>query len=329
MVSALLLLFFVAAPGEVSAPMRAEGVTTSVRPLAGAADVAGLCQRLVPAERLRPKGDALEQGESRARQEADREEALAARYEITVRPARLAFAPYDGPEEELEVAEPATLRLEGGAAVLFATEDRSLPVHVNAAVARRILAARAAGRLGLRLLFDVPDEAVCTVGRRGKQVTLGIEPVEWTWLDGESALAWGGVAADRPAVTVALGAVPAVDVGEPIAGPSEARRAVLARRADLVACYKEQLKSDPALDGVVVVDLGPKVSVAADSTGSAEMARCVERSLAALVGSAAASVPIRFELSTPGSSAGRGAAAADAGELAVPGSKGARESGSE
>ena len=89
-------------------------------------------------------------------------------------------------------------------------------------MARKILAARTAGRLGLQLVFDLPDDAICMVDRRGKRTTLGVEPVEWSWRDGETVLAWGGVAGDRPAVNLAAGAQPAVDVGEPIAGPSEA-----------------------------------------------------------------------------------------------------------
>ena len=123
--------------------------------------------------------------------------------------------------------------------------------------------------------------------------------MEWTWLEGETALAWGGVAADRPAMSRAAGAQPAVDVGEPIAGPSEAKKAVIARRAELVACYAEGLEREPSLDGVVVVDVGAKIAVSADSTGSAELAGCVERALAPLAGGAAASVPIRFELAPP------------------------------
>jgi hypothetical protein len=121
----------------------------------------------------------------------------------------------------------------------------------------------------------------------------------------------GGVASDRPAVSLAAGAQATVDVGEPIAGPSEARKAVLARRAELVACYAEGLRRAPGLDGVVVVDLGPRVAVSADSTGSADLARCVERALGSLAGAAAASVPIRFELAMPRAGAEASPAAAE------------------
>jgi hypothetical protein len=178
-------------------------------------------------------------------------------------------------------------------------------------MARKILAARAAGRLDLQLVFDLPDDSICTVDRRGKRFTLGVEPVEWSWRDGDTVLAWGGVAGDRPPVNLAAGALPSVDVGEPIAGPSEAKKAVVARRADLTACFAADLRRDPAIDGVVVVDLGPQVRVAADSTGSAALTACVERVLAPLAGSAVASVPIRFELVAPGTT-GAGTTPADA-----------------
>jgi hypothetical protein len=308
MVSLLLALLVTARPDK--APLKLDGAPdVAVQPLAGAADVVSLCNRLVPAERLRPGGDMIEQGEARSRQETERDRSLGARYRIAVPAGGVAFAPYDGPEQRLEVAEPATFRLEGGSVVLTATEERGLPVQVSALMARKILAARSAGRLGLQLVFDLPDDAICMVDRRGKRFTVPVEPVEWTWADGDTALAWGGVAGDRPAVSTAAGARPAVDVGEPIAGPSEARKAVASRRPDLVACYADELKRDPAVDGVVVVDLGRRIGVAADSTGSATLTACVERVLAPLAGSSVASVPIRFELLAPGAM-GTGTAAA-------------------
>lgn len=305
------LLLLAARPDK--APIRLDGApAVAVVELAGAPDVVSLCKRLVPAERLRPGGDAVDQGEARLKQEAERDRSLGARYQVTVAAARLAFAAYDGPEQRLQVVEPATVKLDGGAVVLTATEERGLAVHVGAAVARRILAARAAGRLGLQLVFDLPDDAICTVDRRGKRYSMGVEPVEWNWRDGNTVLAWGGVAGDRPAVDTTAGAQPSVDVGEPVAGPADARKAVAARQADLTACYAEELRRDPAVDGVVVVDLGRQIAVAADSTGSATLTACVERALAPLAGSAIASVPIRFELVAPGA-AGTGTTPAEAG----------------
>ncbi len=307
-----LLLFLLLSAEPAKASIHAVGGSAvPVEQLAAAPDVVSLCRRLVPAERLRPGGDVVEQGQARSRQESDRDRSLTARYQITVPVGQLAFAPYDGPEQRLEVAEPATLKLDGGAVVLTATEERGLPVHVNAGMARKILAARNAGRLGLQLVFDLPDDAICTVDRRGKRYALGVEPVEWSWRDGNTVLAWGGVAGDRPAVNVQVGAQPSVEVGEPIAGPSDAGKAVAARRADLTACYADELKRDPAIDGVVVVDLGRGGGVAADSTGSSTLTACIARVLAPLAGSAVASVPIRFELVAP-TAAGTGTTPADA-----------------
>ncbi len=285
-----------AGEGERALPISAEGSTAvPVEPLAGPPDVVSLCKRLVPAERLRPKGDAVEQGEAVARHEAGREGSMAARYRITVPTGRLAFAPYDGAEHRLEVSGAATLDL-GGGVVVTAVEEGGLPVRVSAAVARRILAAKAAGRLGLQLVFDLPDDAVCGGDLRGKRYVLGVEPVEWSWKDGEAVLASGGVAGDRPSVNVAAGARPSVEVGDPIAGPAEARKAVAEHRDGLAACYADELRRAPTTDGVVVVDLGAKVAVAADSTGSSGLTACVEKVLSTLVGSVSASVPIRFEL---------------------------------
>jgi len=301
MVPLVVALLLSAAPDGSTASIRMEGVPeVPVETLSGAGDVVNLCKRLVPAERIRPSGDAVEQGEARARQESDRDESMAGRYRIMLPAARVGFAAYDGAEERLKVVEPATFRLERGMVVLTATEERGLPVHVDAGLARRILATRAAGRLGLELVFDLPDDAICGGDRRGRRYALNVEPVEWRWLDGEEVLARGGVAGDRPAVSASLGAEPAVDVGEPMVGPREAAKAVLARRADLDACYAEELRKDPSADGVLVVDLGARVAIAADSTGSPSLKACVERALSSLAGSEAASVPIRFELAAPG-----------------------------
>lgn len=302
----------------LSAPLRAEGApSTPVRALSGADDVAKLCRRLLPTERIRPKGDAVERGEAEQQHETERDEAIAARYALVAPAAKISFAPYDGPEQRLAVSEPAALRLSPAVSV-YATMERGLPVQVNAATARRILAAQAAGRLALHLVFDLPEDAVCGGDHRGQRFTLGVEPVEWGWFDGETELVVGSVAADRPPVSLAGGAEATVDVGEPIAGPSAARKAVLARRADLVACYAEGLRRSPALDGVVVVDLGARVAVSADSTGSADLAKCVERALGPLAGAGKpASVPIRFELAMPKAETGTGGVAPETPAKAV------------
>ena len=262
--------------------------------------MAALCQELVPAERLRPRGDAVERGEAEARQEVQREAAILARYEVTALAGNMVFAPYDVDEERLSLVEPMTLRLGNGAAILVATLDRALPVEVDPGLVRRLLKAQQAGQLGLRLVFDLPDDATCASEKRGRRVTLGVEPVEWTWLEGEAPLARGGVSADWPGVSATLGAQAAVEVGEPIAGPREVKKAVEARRGPLEACYEEALKGDPGLDGVLVLEVGAKVSVSLDSTGSGELSLCVEKALSSLPRGIQGSVPLRFELFLPG-----------------------------
>jgi hypothetical protein len=319
MVPAVLALVVLSAPATPASPAgpvtritHAEPAGPAPTALAGVDDVVALCQRLTPEERVRPRGDRVQQGEQLATHAAARDQAIVGRYVLTVPAAALAFSPYDGPERTLSVAEPATITLGNGKVRLWPTEERGLPVEVDAAVARRILAAQRQGTLSLRLSFDLSDEATCGADLRGKHYTLGVEPVDWSWLDGDAVLARGGATADRPIMSVAQGAEPRVDVGEPIAGPSDAKRAVLARRADLLACYRQALEKDPALDGLLVVDLGPKVAVSADSTGSAGLGGCVERALGPLAAASRSSVPIRFELVAPGSKAAAIPAAGEA-----------------
>ena len=266
-------------------------------------DVAKLCRALEPTERLRPKGDALERGEAEARQDGEREAAVVGRYEVRVPAQGLAFAPYDGPERRLALVEPVQVPIADGTARLWPTEERSLAVETDPAGARRVLAAQRGGRLALDLVFDLPDDASCGKGARGKKYTLPAEPVSWRWTDGEVVLARGGAAVDRPLLTAAQGARPRVDVGEPIAGPAEAKKAVLARGPDLEACYAEALRRDPGLDGVLVADLGgQRPAISADSVGDGELATCVQRVLAPLAPAQGGrvAVPLRFELEPPG-----------------------------
>jgi hypothetical protein len=275
----------------------------SPRPLGTAADLQALCKALTPAERIRTKGDALERGQAETRHDAERDAAMEARYEVMIPAGKLPFAPYDGPERRLALSEPAQLPVAGGVARLWPTEERDLAVEADAAQARRILDAQRAGRLSLRLAFDLPDDTTCGSDPRQKTFTIAVEPVDWSWLDGQAVVVRGGAGADRPAASAAQGARPRVEVGEPIAGPAEAKRAVLSRAPELEACYLMALQKDPAVDGVVVVELGaPSLSIAADSTGTPELAACVERTLAALTapaGSGRVAVPIRFELVAP------------------------------
>jgi len=300
------LLLAAAAPaGKPSTPVVSAAAPAPDRPavrLATAEDVTRLCAVLQPSERLRGAGDAVERGEAETKHDAARDAALTERYEVVVPAAGLAFAPYDGPERRLALSEPVQVAVGDGTGRLWPTEERALPVEIDAAAARKVLDAQRAGTLSLALTFDLPDDATCGSGARGKKFTIPVEPVSWRWIDGESVLARGGAAADRPLLTAAQGARPKVDVGEPIAGPAEAKKAVLARSAALEACYAEALKRDPALDGVLVADLGGKrAAISADSVGDADLAACVQKVLGPLAPAKGgkAAVPIRFELQPP------------------------------
>ena len=307
MTSTLAALLLAAVPaGKPTAPIVSAAAPAPDRPavrLATAEDLARLCAALQPPERLRGGGDAVERGEAETKHDEARDAALTERYEVIVPASGLAFAPYDGPERRLALSEPVQLAVADGSARLWPTEERALPVEIEAAVARKMLEAQRAGTLSLALTFDLPDDATCGSGARGKKFTLPVEPVSWRWSDGASVLARGGAATDRPLLTAAQGARPKVDVGEPIAGPAEAKKAVLARSADLEACYAEALKRDPGIDGVLVADLGgQRPAISADSVGDADLAACVQRVLAPLAPAKGGkgAVPIRFELAPPG-----------------------------
>lgn len=275
--------------------------------LASPEDFTRLCRSLEPVERTRPAGDALERGEAGARHAAGREEAIRGRYEVRVPAAKLAFAPWDAAERTLALEEPVQLPAADGAVRLWPTLERGLAIVAEPAAVRRVLDAKARGALALAIVFDLPDEATCGTGARGKRFTVPVEPVAWRWLDGETPLAGGGAAADRPVVTAAHGARPRVDVGEPIAGAADARRAVAGRSAELEACYAEALKRAPGLDGVLVAEFGAaRAAIAADSVGDAALAACVQKAVAPLAAAQGrAAVPIRFELAPPDGAAAR------------------------
>jgi hypothetical protein len=313
MISVLPVLLLATAAPAGKAPARSARPTPVVRAegagpdrpaarLATADDVARLCGALEPSERLRAKGDPVTVGEAEARQDTARDVAVTGRYEVVAPATGLAFAPYDSPERRLSLVEPVQIPFADGTARLWPTEERSLAVEVDAAGARRIIDAQRAGRLTLSVVFDLPDDATCGKGARGKKFTLPAEPVSWRWVDGATVLARGGAAVDRPLLTAAQGARPRVDVGEPIAGPPEMKKAVAARAADLEACYAEALRRDPGLDGVLVADLGgQRPAISADSVGDADLALCVQRVLAPLApAQGRVSVPLRFELEAPG-----------------------------
>jgi hypothetical protein len=311
MTNALAALLFAAAAAPTGTPtatapvVRAAdaGPDRAVVQLATAEEVKRLCDALQPPERLRASGDAVERGEAQERHDEARDAALAARYEVVVPGAGLAFAPYDGPERRLGLTEPVQITVGNGDARVWPTEERALAVELDAVGARKVLDAQRNGSLALALTFDLPDDATCGTGARGKKLTIPIEPVSWRWVDGSTVLARGGAGADRPLLTAAQGARPKVDVGDPLAGPVEAKKAVLARATELEACYAEALKRDPGIDGVLVADLGgQRAAISADSVGDTDFAACVQSVLGPLAPAKGGKVivPIRFELEPPG-----------------------------
>jgi hypothetical protein len=304
--AALLLALPAAAPaGNEPVPIiqhDGSGPEKPQLPLLNGDDVRRLCRALEPSERMRARGDAVERGVAEAAHDSERTAALKARYVASIPAVKLAFAPYDGPERRLALQEPVQLPFADGAARLWPTEARSLAVEAEARAAKHVLEAQRRGTLQLFVVFDLPDDATCGSGARGKTFTLPIDPVAWRWVDGLTVLAHGGAAAERPLVSAAQGARPRVEVGEPLAGPAELKTAVMARSRDLEACYATALRKDPGLDGVLVADLGgPRAAISADSVGDADFAACVRDALAPLapVQGGRAAVPIRFDLTPP------------------------------
>ncbi len=305
--AALLLAGLAGAPAGSAVPVvrhEEPGPERIPQRLETAEDLARLCGALVPAERVGTKGDAVERGEAQTMQVTARGAALKERYEARIVATKLAFAPYDGPERRLALQEPVQLPVADGTARLWPTEARDLGVEADAATARRILGAQRRGALALEVAFELPEDATCGTGARGKKLTIPVEPVSWRWLDGAEVIAHGGAAAERPLLTAAQGAEPAVDVGDPISGPLDASKLVLAKGGALEACYRDALKRNPGVDGVLVADIGgPRTAIAADSVGDEQLAVCVQQALAALAQGPRASVPIRFELAAPGAKA--------------------------
>lgn len=256
-------------------------------------DVKRLCAALSPMERLRAGGDAVARGEAEREHALARGRALAGQYEVTVPAEGLELA-YDRGEGTLSLVEPAQLPVADATARLWPALDAGLPVEAEPATARSLLEAQRSGRLALGLVFALPDDATCGAGARGKRFTLPVEPIAWWWSQGETVMAAGGAAAERPLATAAQGATPRVTVGAPVAGAAAARRRVAERSGELEACYREALRRAPALDGVLVAQVGGATRIAADSVGDAELAGCVVRALGEH--QAPAAIPIRFEL---------------------------------
>jgi hypothetical protein len=306
MIHALVLLLAAAGPAAPAAapakPPAPSAAPAEVVALSAPGDVSTLCGALVPAERLRSKGDPVDRGEAKARQEDLREAALARRYEVVVPGESLVFDAYDVREGRLVLSDHSDLLAADGAARVYPATERGLPVEVDAATARRIVAAAKAKTLTLTVAFDLPDEATCLKLDGAKRFTVPMDPASWTYRDGETALARGGEGADRPIVTAAHGARPKVEVDAPFSGPAEAKAAVAARAPQMLDCYVQALKRDPAIDGLLTMDIGgPQPLVAVDSVADAPLADCVARALAGVAVPAKALVPVRFVLEPPAS----------------------------
>jgi hypothetical protein len=296
MISALALLLAAAGPVTPVAPD-----PPSVTAIRKGSDVVALCGALVPPERLRSAGDALEGGEDELRQEEAREGALTRRYEVVLPARSISFARYDARDGRLSLADGADLLAAEGVARVYAIDHAGLPVEVDPAAARRILAAAKAKTLTLTVAFDLPDEAVCTKVEGVRRYTVPMDPASWTYRDGATVLARGGEGSDLPVVTAAEGARPRVEVDAPyFGGPADAKAAVAGRAERLEACYREALKRNPGLDGVLAVDLGgAKPVVSVDSVGDAPLAGCVVAALDGLTAAEKVTVPVRFVLEAP------------------------------
>jgi hypothetical protein len=299
-----------AVPGQAPVTPGAPPATVE---LAGAADARKLCDALVPTDRLRFAGGALERGEAEERHAEAREKAIAGRYSVAVPAERLRFAPYIADEGVLTLFRSTMPTTRDGAVRLNASEDAGLPVEADVATARRILAAQREGKLSLQVIFVLADdeESPCFRVPGASQHTIAAEPVAWRYVADGAVLARGGEGADRPSVSVRDGAQPRVRVGRPLdaADGKDVRVAVLDRLDDIEGCYETALDRDPWVDGAIVADLQlagagapEKVRIAADSVQNDELVTCVRDVLATLDlrrVQGRAFVPIHFVLDPP------------------------------
>jgi hypothetical protein len=270
-----------------------------------------LCASLAPIERVRFRGDAVERGKARTAYRAARSDAFDRRYQVEVPGSQIVFVPYAEEEGELAVSPRSPLAAVRGMLRIWGSEDADLVVPVGREEARRVLEAQRARTLLLRLTFDLPDEEVdgspCAHAAASRVYTLAVEPVSWVYTSRGEVLARGGEGADRPMITMAQGARPVVEVGEPLQGDSELRRVIAARNRELTACYTSALERDPTLDGTLALEVranrgkAPSVRVAVDSMQDGALAGCVREvvSRPGLPGGVGATIPIRFTLAAP------------------------------
>jgi len=300
----------------VEAPPITSGQPGAVQVIADPTQVRGLCAALLPPDRLATKGDVVARAQAETQQDVRREAALAGRYRVVVPADRLKFGPYDRDEQQLTLSDRTFLAAANGTLHLWAVSQEGLPVAADVAAAQRIAQAATQRKLTLALTFTLPDDedaAYCTNVAGSQQYGLGVEPFSWEYVVDGQVLARGGEGGDRPLLTAAQGARPRVAVSDPYgAGGREARRAVEATAPDLVSCYQQALRENPALDGTLVaeVDLsaGQSVRVAADSVQDDGLTRCVmgviSRARIPRAGASRLDIPIHFLLEAPTSDAG-------------------------
>lgn len=294
------------AAGPVEPEVRVEVIDAPPR-------AAALCDALTPPGRAPGRLDVVARARAEAERAARREQALQGRYQVTIPAARLPFAPYDPGDATLALSGRAFLGAAGGSLWLWTLHDEGLPVQAAPPAAARVMAAAARGTLELSLTFTLPeddDEDVSCAGVAGaRRWGLGVEPYAWAWIDRDRVLARGGAGSDRPLVTVAEGARPAVRLGPWIGDDRALAAPVEARRGELEACYREALRRDGGLDGGYVAELdlaaqGPgRVRMALDAVQDEALARCVTGVLARVApppgAPARAMVQVQFELVPP------------------------------
>lgn len=279
----------------------------------GPTQVRALCDALAPPERAVTRGDAMERSRALEDRAARREAALGRRYRVRLAADHLAFEPYDRDERQLVLSDRNFLQAFGGVLHVWTVEDAGLPVRADPSVARRIVTAAARRTLSLTLTFALPedDDVTCAHPAGSRAYALGVEPYRWEYAEGDEVLARGGEGGDRPVFTLAQGALPRVEISEPLGDPGgSVRAAVAARRPELQRCYLRALGANPGLDGAVVAELQlpegggtpSEVRVAVDSVQDDAMTGCVRTVLAQTTfpnGGGAAAVPIHFELEVP------------------------------
>jgi hypothetical protein len=282
----------------------------------GAEGLVALCESLRDEATMNFPGNPVEQARALEAHAQRRQAALAGRYVTVVPAAGYDFRSYDLSERRLLLDTDRTLALDDGAEMFIADRDSAPGFALSPESAERVSQQRAAGKLGLRLIFrpaqsELRKNACAWLGG-GRVVKLGIEIVA------SALVAPGGIVLARGDTGDYADASPGTPVRAPKVQISKPRsadgkdlpRAMSTPFAALAVkakpCYDQALHTRPALRGTLVLAVrlgsGGRVEAAhveMSTLGDDALSSCVaaKAATATIQGASAGqhfSVPLRF-----------------------------------